>query len=102
MIEYGLLGAKLGLAGIPEYYRNNLELREEILTMADDLFEARREADGGQTERDWREKYVRADEPEEIENEESADEEAVTEHITTEEVKQIKSWIERLLEKLEK
>jgi len=101
-IAGNILGAKLGLAGIPEYYQNNLELREEILTMADDLFEARREADGGQVERDWREKYVRADEPEKIGNEESADEEAVTEHITTEEVKQIKSWIERLLEKLEK
>ena len=101
-IAGNILGAKLGLAGIPEYYRNNLELREEILTMADDLFEARREADGGQVERDWREKYVRADETEKIGNEESADEEAVTEHITTEEVKQIKSWIERLLEKMEK
>ncbi len=91
-IAGNILGAKLGLAGIPEYYLNNLELREEILTMADDLFEARREADGGQAEYDWREKYVPANE--------MTDE--VTNEITGEEVKEIRGWLERLLEKIQK
>ena len=106
-IAGNILGAKLGMAGIPEYYLTDLELREEILTMADDLFEARREADGGQAQHDWREKYVRTDEPEEIENEEIENEEieneeTASDEITAEDAEQIKSWIERLLEKLEK
>ena len=33
-----ILGAKLGLAGIPEKYTGNLELKDVILQVADDLW----------------------------------------------------------------
>ncbi len=40
-IAGNILGAKLGLKGIPDCYLKNLELREVIEQMADDLFDAR-------------------------------------------------------------
>ena len=33
-----ILGAKLGLSGIPEKYTDNLELKDVILELADDLY----------------------------------------------------------------
>lgn len=47
-----ILGAYLGLSKIPEKYLENLELKEVILTLADDLF------DGYREDKDWKKKYI--------------------------------------------
>jgi len=90
-IAGNILGAKLGLAGIPEYYLENLELREEIQSMADDLFEARRTLDGAEAAYDWTEKYRTAkpdQAPEESKNAEEDKSGSITDDI-----------LKRLLEK---
>ena len=50
-ITGNLVGARLGLAGIPEKYQTDLELRDTILTLADDLFLCATGGDG------WRTRY---------------------------------------------
>ena len=54
-----ILGAKLGLAGIPEKYTENLELKDIILQVADDLWHDCRmteHSDGDDPA--WRKKYI--------------------------------------------
>jgi ADP-ribosylglycohydrolase len=46
-----ILGAKLGMKGIPEYYLKDLELREVLVQMADDLYAAR-------LSMGWQKKYL--------------------------------------------
>ena len=52
-----ILGAKLGLAGIPEKYTGDLELKDVILQVADDLWQdGPAEQNGGDP--DWEKKYT--------------------------------------------
>lgn len=50
-IAGNILGAKLGMKGIPEYYLKELELREVLVQMADDLYAARMSMG-------WKKKYL--------------------------------------------
>ncbi len=50
-IAGNILGAKIGMEGIGEYYLKDLELREVIEQIADDLLEARRSMN-------WMKKYI--------------------------------------------
>ena len=58
-IAGNILGAKLGLAGIPEKYVKDLELKDVILEVADDLYQDCRVSaeNGGQNNSAWLEKY---------------------------------------------
>lgn len=47
-----ILGARLGVQGIPEKFLNHLEARDVIVEIADDLY------DGRENSRNWQEKYV--------------------------------------------
>lgn len=54
-----ILGASLGLAGIPAKYRENLELSDVILEIADDLYHnCRLTEDGSCADPLWEQKYV--------------------------------------------
>ena len=54
-----ILGAKLGLAGIPEKYTENLELKDIILQVADDLWhDCRMTEQNDGDDLAWRKKYV--------------------------------------------
>ena len=56
-----ILGASLGLRGIPQKYLDNLELREVILEIADDLYRGYRiNACGESADPLWEDKYVLA------------------------------------------
>lgn len=63
-ITGNILGAYLGLSGIPQKYIDTLELKDVILEIADDLFEdCRLDEPGGLTEEkrlEWQSKYVDA------------------------------------------
>ncbi len=51
-----ILGARLGLSGIPEKYVRDLELKDVILEIADDLYRGRAPEDPV-----WRRKYTEMD-----------------------------------------
>ena len=55
-----ILGAKLGLAGIPEKYTENLELKDLILEVADDLYHDCRMSEYDYEHMDpvWTDKYI--------------------------------------------
>ena len=54
-----ILGAKLGLAGIPEKFRTNLELYNTIIEVADDLYSDCQMTEYGEyTDEVWLRKYV--------------------------------------------
>ena len=55
-----ILGAKLGLGGIPEKYLENLELKDLILGIADDLWQGFRMSGEDPERRDpvWSQKYI--------------------------------------------
>ncbi len=54
-----IIGAQVGLSGIPDKYTENLELKELILEVADDLWkDCRMNADGGYEDPVWEAKYV--------------------------------------------
>lgn len=54
-----ILGAKLGLAGIPEKFRTNLELYDTIIEVADDLYDDCQMTEYGKYRDDvWLSKYV--------------------------------------------
>lgn len=54
-----ILGARLGMAGIPETLLTHLELKETILTIADDLFDGcPRDPSGAITDPVWVAKYI--------------------------------------------
>ena len=55
-----ILGARLGLTGIPEKYTKNLELKDVILEIADDLWQDCRMSEGDYEHRDpvWTQKYI--------------------------------------------
>ena len=54
-----ILGARLGLKDIPEKYTRDLELKDVILAIADDLFsDCRMEEDGDFYDQVWDEKYI--------------------------------------------
>ena len=55
-----ILGAKLGLSGIPQKYTGNLELRDTILEMADDLW---RGSPNPGTDPVWEMKYIPGGKP---------------------------------------
>ncbi len=55
-IAGNIMGAHVGLHGIPEKYKENLELREVILEIARDLWQGYPSTE--ETERVWKEKYV--------------------------------------------
>ena len=58
-ITGNLLGARLGLQGIPEKYLRNLELKDVILEIADDLYFGCRISEYGSVEDEiWEQKYV--------------------------------------------
>jgi len=56
-----ILGAKLGLSGIPEKYVANLELKDVILEVADDLWKDCRMSENDDEHRDpvWISKYIK-------------------------------------------
>lgn len=55
-----MLGAKIGLKGIPEKYTRNLELKEVLLAIADDLcHDCTMEEDGENDDPVWSRKYIR-------------------------------------------
>lgn len=58
-----ILGASLGLKGIPEKYTKNLELKDVILEIADDLWQDCRMSEYDYEHRDpvWIQKYIRMD-----------------------------------------
>ena len=58
-IAGNILGAKLGRAGIPEKYVKDLELKDVILEVADDLYQDCRVSaeNGGENDSAWLEKY---------------------------------------------
>ena len=57
-----ILGAKLGLAGIPEKYTENLELRDVILELADDLYnDCKMTEYGDSADPVWISKYIETD-----------------------------------------
>ncbi len=62
-IAGNILGAKLGLAGIPEKYVKDLELKDVILEVADDLCQDCRMSveNGGQNDSAWLGKYSGTD-----------------------------------------
>ena len=55
-----ILGARLGLSGIPEKYTKDLELKDVILEIADDLWQDCRMSEGDYEHRDpvWTQKYI--------------------------------------------
>lgn len=60
-----ILGAKLGLAGIPEKFRTNLELYDTIIEVVDDLCnDCRMEEYGEYRDEVWLRKYVYGTYPE--------------------------------------
>ena len=61
VVTGNILGAKLGLSGISEKYLKNLELKDVILEIADDLWQDCRISEYG-TEKDpvWVRKYIKA------------------------------------------
>ena len=58
-----ILGASLGLKGIPEKYIRNLELKDVILEIADDLWQDCRISEYDDKDRDpvWVQKYIEMD-----------------------------------------
>ncbi len=56
-IAGNIVGAQVGLSGIPEKYTDHLELRDVIIEIADDLCSGRPE-DGSADEAVWKQKYV--------------------------------------------
>ena len=67
-----LLGASLGLAGIPDKYQRHLELKDVILEMADDLhsdcpMDAPGDTSQEASQEAWRQKYVEIEWPPETE-----------------------------------
>jgi len=54
-----ILGARIGLKGIPEKYKRDLELKDVILSIADDLYNGcRMEEDSDCDDPVWRRKYI--------------------------------------------
>lgn len=59
-IAGNILGAKLGIQGIPEKYLEGLELKELLMEMADDLYRgAHTPAEARMADPVWQDKYVR-------------------------------------------
>lgn len=57
-ITGNIVGAYLGLHGIPEKYMKDLELKDIIMEIADDLFhDCRISEDGYKEDPEWYEKY---------------------------------------------
>ncbi len=58
-IAGNIIGAQVGLSGIPEKYTENLELRDLIIEVADDLWnDCRISENGGENDPVWKQKYT--------------------------------------------
>ena len=61
-ITGNIIGSALGLSAIPRKYLDHLELKAELLELADDLYaDCRMDADGAFADPTWEAKYVRMD-----------------------------------------
>ena len=60
LVTGNILGASLGLKGIPEKYTKNLELKDLILEIADDLWQDCQMSEYDSEHRDpvWIQKYI--------------------------------------------
>ena len=58
-ITGNIIGGKLGYSKIPSYYKDNIELKDVILELADDLYHGvPTDKNGDITDKTWLEKYV--------------------------------------------
>ncbi len=53
-----IIGAYLGISAIPEKYLSNLELKEVIIEISDDLYNSNINSENSYSSNKWQEKYV--------------------------------------------